>query len=415
MKITIIALGTEGDVRPLVALGGGLHREGYEVCLATTFAFSDLVRSENLGFSLFDGDFKELMVKESNELKKSGNSPKSMEKSMKRMIQSVGPAWVEQGIAACKDADIIIAGSVAVYLAAALAEILNKPFVQAHLAPAGLVKEIPMAPSPLMNHILHSAITMMLWQPVRPVVNNILRKKYGLRPYPWYGPQKQLNKMKKHILFGMSPNVVPHKDGLPEYIRITGNWILNRAETWRPSQQLLDFLDAGPKPIYIGFGSIPSKDSDKIKKIVLEAVSLSGCRAILSAASLGFDETDISIRNDQIFVIDHVPHDWLFKKVELAVHHGGAGTTAAAIRAGIPSVIVPFFGDQNYWAWCIEQLGVSTKKIAGRNLTADNLADAIRQAKDKQIKEKAKLLGDKVLAEDGIKTAINVLKDWKLI
>lgn len=414
MKITIIALGTEGDVRPLVALGGGLRREGHEVCLATTSAFYDLVKSEHLGFALFDGDFKELMLKESNKLEKKGKNPKGMEKSMKRMIKSVGLAWSEQGMAACKDSDLIIAGSVAVYLAATLAEILNKPFVQAHLAPAGLIKEIPMAPSPLMNHILHNAITMMLWQPIRLVVNK-LRRKHGLHPYPWYGPQKQLNKLKKHILFGISPNVVHHKAELPQYTCVTGNWILNRTEIWKPSEQLMDFLNVGPRPIYIGFGSIPNNDAHKIKKIVLEAVNLSGCRAILSAGSIGINKINSGVGSDKIFMINHVPHDWLFKEVELVVHHGGAGTTAAAIRAGIPSVVVPFFGDQNYWAWCLEKLGVAPKKIAGKDLTAENLADAIKQAKDKQIKEKAKILGDKVYAEDGIKTAIKALRNWELI
>ena len=216
-----------------------------------------------------------------------------------------------------------------------------------------------MVPSPLMNHILHNAITMMLWQPIRSVVNDILRPKFGLHPYPWYGPQKQLNKQKKPILFGISPNVVPHKKELPEYICITGNWILARAETWKPSEELLEFLNEGSKPIYIGFGSIPNNDADKMTKIVLEAVSLSGCRAILGTGCNDLRKGELG--EDKVFAIDHVPHDWLFPRVELAVHHGGAGTTAAAIRAGIPSVVVPFFGDQNYWAWCLE-IWCSSKK-----------------------------------------------------
>ena len=178
----------------------------------------------------------------------------------------------------------------------------------------------------------------------------------------------------------------------------TGYWFLDRPG-WRPPDELVYFLEARP-PVSIGFGSMNNVDSEEITTRVLEALRRSDQRGILLTGWGGIGSTDLS---DEVFKTEGVPHDWLFDRVRAAMHHGGAGTTAASLRAGLPTVVVPFFLDQVFWGWRVTKLGASGEPVPRKKLTSDRIAAAIRRAAtNPDVEKRARLLGEKIRAENGV-------------
>ncbi len=415
-RITILALGSQGDVQPLIALGSGLQRAGYLVRLATNANFAEFVSGEGLELSLLSGDFRALMAGEHEAFIEQGRNPISMAGAMSRIMKTMMMPWAEEGKAACYDADLIIAGTAASYLGGCLAEALGKPFVQAYLGPGMLFTDLPMGPyHPVVNHLLHHGLMFMFWQSVRSATNGVLRPQLGLRHFPWYGPQYQWRRQHSPVLFGFSPHVIPQPSKWPPHGQITGYWFLNRDQSWQPPTALIDFLKAGSKPIYVGFGSMSNRSAELTTQLVIEALRTSNQRAILATGWGGLGEITRELDANRVFIVNHAPHEWLFPQVSLAVHHGGAGTTAAAIRAGIPSVVIPFFGDQPFWAWRLEQLGIAPPPIPRKSLTAKRLVQAIRFASGEDVRLRATELGKCIRAEDGVAKAIEALHNWNFL
>jgi sterol 3beta-glucosyltransferase len=201
---------------------------------------------------------------------------------------------------------------------------------------------------------------------------------------------------------------VPSPPDWPDSVQTSGFWFLERPGDWSPPDDLLSFLAAGPPPVYVGFGSMASSQSKKITNIVVSALSKSGVRGIIATGWGGLDADHYA---DTIFRTDSVPHDWLFPRVSAVVHHGGAGTTAAGLRAGRPTLVCPIFGDQPFWGKVVHDLGAGAKPIYQKKLTVDNLHEAITQLLNTaSIKEKATELGVKIRNEDGIGAAIAVIE-----
>ncbi|KAI8905613.1 hypothetical protein EDD86DRAFT_257740 [Gorgonomyces haynaldii] len=184
---------------------------------------------------------------------------------------------------------------------------------------------------------------------------------------------------------------------------------------WTPPQSLTDFLNNGSKPIYIGFGSIVVADPDELTRIIVEAVKLSGVRVILSKGWSGRMQKQEKemVFPDSIYRIDRIPHDWLFPQCQAVMHHGGAGTTSAGLRAGVPTIVKPFFGDQFFWADRVQDLGVG---ISLRKMTVQKLSQALLSiSNDTKIQGKAKLMGERIRAENGVQNAIQfVYRDLEL-
>jgi UDP:flavonoid glycosyltransferase YjiC (YdhE family) len=176
-------------------------------------------------------------------------------------------------------------------------------------------------------------------------------------------------------LYGFSPSLIPVPRDWHGAGTVCGYWFLDTDGSWSPPSDLEDFLAAGPPPLYVGFGSMASEDPGRTAGVVLGALQRTGRRAILASGWGGLRSSELP---PTVKAVDFVPHDWLFSRVCGAVHHGGAGTTAAALRAGIPSVIVPFFADQFFWAARLNALGMSPPGVPQRELTVDSLAEAIR-------------------------------------
>jgi UDP:flavonoid glycosyltransferase YjiC (YdhE family) len=194
---------------------------------------------------------------------------------------------------------------------------------------------------------------------------------------------------------------------------VTGYWFFHQAQ-WRPPEALSEFLAAGPKPVYIGFGSMVNSDVTSFTETVLAAVKKTGQRAVLASGWGGLSGEE-GPHSEQIFFLRHAQHDWLFPQMSAAVHHGGAGTTAAAVRSGIPSVIVPFYGDQPFWARCLNRQGVAPPAVERKTMTADTLASALAATQHPAMIQKAVALGSAVRAEDGVGEAVRFLSEWGLL
>lgn len=420
MRVTILTIGTQGDVRPFVALGAGLRRQGHAVRIATNRSFADLVTSAGLDFSPLTADFLEFMASEPDAMAR-GLNPFIVLSAARRRLKEMASDWADEGRAACHDADLLIGNGMVAPLAASLAEALGKPYVESQLQPVTPCAEIPpmMLPPPrrplpgVVNRSLYHLLRVLTWQVLSPAFNGVVRRQLGLRGYPWVGPYYQQRPGRLGVLYGYSGNVVPRPAEWAPDVRVAGYWFLDQAEAWQPPAELSRFLDAGPKPIYIGFGSMLSGRAEAFTDLVIDAVRASERRAIIATGWGGLVDRGAG-DDDRILFVKQAPHDWLFPRVAMAVHHGGAGTTAAAVRAGIPSVVVPFFGDQPFWAWRLEQLGVAPPRLDRKTLTAPALAAAIAAASTETMRGAARRLGEQVRAEDGVGAALRTLAEWGL-
>lgn len=417
--IVIFTIGTQGDVRPCVALGQGLQRAGYPVRIATSENFAELVRQSGLEFYPLTADFQ-AMLETDRTIAEQGLDLRAMIRIFRERYAIWAANWVREGLAAAEGAGLLIGVSNSILLAKALSEALAIPFAIARLQPCTLSKILP----PIMLHKsqrklpgavslgMHYLMFKLLWSVMRPAVNDIIRPQLGLSLYPWYGPYfRDLHRAK--AINGFSQHVLPRPADWPENSQVTGYWFLDQTQ-WRPSEALVDFLASGTKPIYVGFGSMVSSDAGAFTQTILDAVKKSGRRAVLATGWGGLDGEDGS-RDGQIYFLRHAPHDQLFPLMSAAVHHGGAGTTAAAARAGIPSIVVPFFGDQPFWASCLHRHGAAPPALERKSLTSDTLAAAMKVAGKPEMVQRAAALGAAIRAEDGIGEAARWLRAWNLL
>ncbi len=244
----------------------------------------------------------------------------------------------------------------------------------------------------------------MTWQGLGDLVNNFRVKTLGLEPVSTLWAPGQLYRLKVPYTYLWSPGLVPKpKDWGPE-IDIAGFVFLDLASSFKPPEDLVKFLDDGEPPIYIGFGSIVVDDPDKFTKMIFEAVKKAGVRALVSKGwgGLGDDNTP-----DNVYMLENTPHDWLFPKVKAVVHHGGAGTTAIGLKCGKPTMVVPFFGDQQFWGAMIGESGAGAKPVPYKELTVDKLADGIKELLTENVANKAQKIAEDIEKEgDGAKNAV---------
>jgi sterol 3beta-glucosyltransferase len=417
--VVIFTIGTQGDVRPCVALGQGFERAGYPVRIATSVNFRELVRNAGLEFRPLTADFQ-AMLEADNSIGDRGLNLREIARIFREQYAVWAAHWVPEGLAASEGAGLLIGVSNSILLAKALSEAQGISFAIARLQPMTLSRILP----PIMFRCArkqvpgvvslgaHYLMFKLLWGVMRPAINDIVRPQLKLEPYPWYGPYFHDLQVSK-TLNGFSEHVLPRPADWRESSQVAGYWFLDQPG-WSPPRELEDFLDAGPKPVYIGFGSMVAGNAAAFTETVLEGLKRSGRRAVL-ATSWGALNGKSAANSDQVFFLRQAPHDRLFPLMAGAVHHGGAGTTGAAARAGIPSVVVPFFGDQPFWAHCLHQRGVAPPALQRKSLTPAALASALKTIEEPRMLENAAALGRAVRAEDGVGEVVRWLRHWNLL
>jgi sterol 3beta-glucosyltransferase len=418
MNLTIIAPGTQGDVRPYVALGRGLQAAGHSVRVASHQNFASLVTGCDLAFYPLHGDMEAIMRDQAVGDALANNNPLAQFSLMKKKLIVLNQQWMCDCLEACQATDVVIGGFGGLIAGQPVAEKLGIPFVQAWLVPFTPTRAFPAVSFPMMRTWLGGRLNrlshvlgwrLMAWPMQRASVNLARRSVLGLPPAPYLdGPLSFFSGRIWPILNGFSAHVVPRPADWAPHLHVTGYWFLDHPPDWQPPDALVDFLHAGPSPIYVGFGSMSHGDPQTTTHLVLEALRIAGQRGILLTGWGGLSPADLPA---SVYMTESIPHSWLFPQVAAVVHHGGAGTTAAGLRAGKPTLCVPFISlDQGFWGWRVADLGVGLPPIPSNRLTAEKLAQAITIVmNDPAIQQRADELGAHIRSEDGVKQAVDII------
>ncbi len=418
MKLTILTAGSRGDIQPYIALGVGLKAAGYSVCLATHANFEASARSRGLEFFPVAGDPQTLLGQKNGQFwVASGQNPFAFMRRLAELAEPLMQQMLDDFWRACQDCDAIIFSVLGSSAAVSIAEKTGLPIYPAYLQhvhptwnyPSQFA--IPLAGfGGLYNRLTYILAEQILWPFMGPLINQWRVERLGLPAFSFSGPVGGQPRPDYPFLYGISPWVVPKARDWSADIHMTGYWFLDRPADWQPPGDLVDFLAAGPPPVYVGFGSMTDRNMTEMTETVLDALARTRQRGLLLTGWGGLSSADLP---DEVFKIEAAPHDWLFPQVAAVVHHGGAGTTAAGLRAGKPSVLIPFFADQHFWAWRVAQLGAGPSPISRKKLSARRLAAAINLATgDQAMREKAEALGRQIRAEDGVSSAVQILRRY---
>jgi UDP:flavonoid glycosyltransferase YjiC (YdhE family) len=415
MRITILAFGSQGDVQPYAALGKGLAAAGYSVTLASHETFQGLAKSCGLGFARISGNPMDIVHGEAGQSwLNSTDSYLRFLSTAKKLAKEVYPEMAQDAFAACQGSDALIYSLPLSVCGYSISLALRVPGIPAALYPLHPTSSFPSIMTPGLslgrgvNWFSGTVVMHLFWQASRSLLN-AWHRQFGLGSMPVLPPLLRLEKQGLPFLYGYSPVVIPRPSNWPANRTVCGYWFLDGAGSWQPDARLADFLRGGPPPIYVGFGSMASGDSAQMTGIILEAMARTGQRALLASGWGGLQADRLP---NTVLPVAFVPHDWLFPRVSVAIHHGGAGTTAAVLRAGVPAIVVPFFADQFFWGRRVCALGVGARPIPRKELTVTALERGIRSALDGDgMAARARQLADAIRAEDGIAVAVRAVND----
>ncbi|CAG5158146.1 uncharacterized protein ALTATR162_LOCUS5006 [Alternaria atra] len=420
MNIVIQVVGSRGDVQPFVALGQELQKHGHRVRLATHNAFEEFVKKSKLEFYPIGGDPNELMA---YMVKNPGLIPsmKSLRdgdvRKKRKMIEEILDGCWKSCVDADRDlqepfvADAIIANPpsfahvhCAQTLGVPLHLMFTMPWTSTRAFPHPLanfkVGEIDPA---LINYASYGVVEFLTWQGLGDMIN-AFRATLGLQPVPTTVGVTLAEALEVPFTYCWSPALVPKPADWPSHIDVCG-FFFRDPPPYEPPAAILKFLQAGPLPVYIGFGSIVLEDPVKMTSLILGAVQLCGVRAVVSRGWSNLGKGMPDQVGDVLFVGD-CDHEWLFQHVAAVIHHGGAGTAACGLKNACPTLVVPFFGDQPFWGDMIAQAGAGPRPIRHKLLSAENLAHAIRFLLTPEAKSAARDLSRKMAHEQGVKAAV---------
>ncbi len=407
MRVTILAFGTRGDIQPFVAFGVALQAAGHTIRIVTHASFYDFVTRYGLDCATIDIDFRTAWQSQ----EKAGVNLLAVYRLVRdNTMQALLQMW-----AASQDAEALVFNYMGRIPGKHIAEKLGVPAFLGALHPHQMdffyrTRAFNDIGQPVFN--LKEAVQDRLVELVYMSLFNRWRKRtLALPAAPLLGNDRWFLTHKIPVLCSWSPAVYPKRAEWPDCFEVTGYWFLPNVQDWQPPQDLVDFLAAGPPPVYVGFSSVIHLERDDMTALIIQALSQAGQRGIITSgwSALGQEMA----LPDTVYAAQAIPHDWLFSRVSVAVHHGGAGTTGAALRAGIPSVIIPFVVDEPFWAWQVNQLGAGTLGIPPKQLTAERLAAALDIAVNNVVmRERAAQLGAQIHAEHGVGRAVDIFHNY---
>jgi len=415
MRITFLALGTRGDVQPTLALAKALQARGHRVRMLASAPFKPWIERHGIEAAPASVDIQAMMMSElGNDWVEHGNDPLRQMRAMKKLNAAHGLAMMQDAWRASGDAQAVVSSFTSDVFAASIAEKLGVPHVSAPLQPALVATRsgaaTASAPFPNRHSIFNYWFGKLLLEPVAwrlqgEIQNRFRRETLGLPAQSYEQNRSALRRMR--VVLGLSAHVVPHPPDWPANIATAGYWFLDEAGDWQPPPALAEFLRAGEAPVYVGFGSMTGRDPRGITAIIVQALAAAGLRAVLQAGWAGMGDNELP---KDVFLLDSAPHDRLFPLMRAVVHHGGAGTTAAGLRAGLPTVIVPHMADQPFWGARIHALGAGPRPIPRNKLTPKRLAAALLEATgDPRVRASAQALAEKIRGEDGAANAAAII------
>lgn len=413
MKLTIATAGSRGDVQPYVALGLGFQAAGHQVTIAADASFESFVTVRGLSFAPLHKDSRAAF----SDCVEHVDNPASMLRWLKAHY-TPDRSYFADLLAALKGSDAALVAFLA-FPAVHVAEALDMPWLGAFLQPwtpsRAFSWTLPVTlPSWLPEQVRgdinwwssRSASALML-RAMREAIDDGRRDVLGLPPvavddYAAFGSEDT------PAIYGYSRLLVPEQPAWTPHQRVTGFWFLE-SNDWQPPAELEKFLADGEPPVVVGFGSMADCDARHSGSVVLEALERTGMRGILLGGWARLGEGSAFPKT--VLRLDDAPHDWLLPRAAAIVHHGGAGTTAAALRAGIPAVTVPFFGDQAFWGRRAQSLGAAAAPVKRGRLTAERLVRSLREALSPKKRDCAARAGEKIRAEDGVGEAVRAVAE----
>ncbi len=408
-RILLLAVGSRGDVQPYLALARHLDGLGYQTTLATHRPFQDLVQSNEVSFSALPGDPREEMLSDAGqELLATGMGQAKLARRFARVLTPWFERLVEVATPLSGEADLIVYSPLA-FVGWHLGQWRRIPSVLAVAQPFGRTRAFPVVTAggadrgPWINLWSHVVVEQVAWQSVRKVVDRWRVDELGLGRLGFRGAHPVLERTAHPRLLAYSPAVVPPPpDWGPEF-HVTGYWQLPAT----PLPPVVEsFLDAGPSPIYIGFGSMSLGSATDLSRIVVEAARAAGSRVILGTGWAG-----LGAGGDDVLAVDEVSHRSLFPRLAGVVHHGGAGTTGVGFTVGVPQLVVPFFADQGFWGDRVHVLGCGPEPLRIGELASRTFAARVEQLiGDPALVERAREVADHVAAEDGLQAAARLIE-----
>ena len=411
MHFALVTIGTRGDAQPFVAVGARLARRGHRVTIATHEDHRALVEGAGLTLRPICGNIRSLMESPAGRAwLGSGDDIRAYARTFRELFQPLAESWLRDEAAATEDADAVV-GHLMTTGAWFGAEKRDVPYLLLCPYPSlasGRIALSPMGELPLVGPVLNR----LGWRYFEricsaPFADSTARVRADMglppsSPNPW----EALRARETPYLHCYSEAVLPKPADWPEHAEVTGWCNLEAPSHWQPPAELARFVEGGDA-LYVGFGSMTGMDQAQLAKITVGALRRAGRRAVLCS---GWGSIGVAHSGDDVLCVDEAPHDWLFARVAAVVHHGGAGTFGAGLRAGKPTLVVPFFGDQTMWGRFAAKLGVGPAPVAKKSLSEERLAPAIAALADEKYTLRAAELGHALLAEDGAgKTADRIL------
>jgi UDP:flavonoid glycosyltransferase YjiC (YdhE family) len=404
--VIIIAVGSRGDVAPLTGAGVALQRAGHQVSIAAYTPFADMITNCGLAFRELPAEL---------EIASDGAAVAPM-KGLAAFASPAGMRALGNDILAAvadEPADILLVSPFAEMAGHPLAEAKGIPSLGVRLQPLSATATYPPAVlgswsgGAVANRLAADAGAWLVDRPYGRVVAGF-RRELGLPRISARKLRSRRTDAQWPVLHGYSPLVAPRPADWRPGLEVTGYWWPAPAVDWIPPVELADFLATGPAPVFVGFGSMMTtpKRAEQMSNTIAQAAVQAGVRAVVQAGWSSLDVVD-----ETVLTIGEAPHEWLFPRVAAVAHHCGAGTTAAGIRAGVPTIALPAYGDGPFWAQRISELGVSAGTINQRKLSADRLAKAMRTAvSDIRIRETAQLLAARIGREDGAAAVVTAVE-----
>ncbi len=410
MRIFLITYGTRGDVEPFVALAHGFVKAGHTALLAAPETFAPLAAGTGIEYIPLPGDPAELaaaMVRDA------GSNPLRMIGVMTRFVFPLAAGVFGRLREIAPGADAIVHSFLLTHAGYELAKALGVPDFSAQMFPMFAPTAEFAAPGfPDVNLPgIYRKLTHIFF-------NSIFRRGggmlYGLvrHSHPEFPPLTGWPFSPKDgrvtpLLFGFSEHAVPRPADWPAWVHITGYWQMDEPREQDVPAEVRRFLEREPAPVYIGFGSYSSQDAARMAALARGALRQTGQHGVLL---VGKPDISPSEEDPDILAVGSIPYRWLFPRMAAVVHHGGAGTTGAGLRAGVPNIVVPFTADQPFWAARVRALGAGPESIPLRKLTAERLAAAIDTAlHDQEMRVRCRELGEKIDAEDGVERVVELV------
>jgi len=413
MRITILSYGSRGDVQPFIALARGLQKNGHEVRIAAPHRFADFVGAYGVPFAPLAGDPEEI----SRRINDAGTNAVRIISSIWDYIFAIAPQVSRSAFQACEGAELIVHSF--------LFTVGGHSWAREHGIPDVSVQTFPMfaptrefpnvaaaqLPPGVLSYLSHWLATQAFWLGGNTGYGPARRANPDI-PYPkklyWPFDKSRPPHLRTPLLCAYSPIILPRPSDWDEHVHVTGYFFLDE-ENYQPPDELKDFLSSGEAPVCISFSSMVNREAERVTHEAMHAINKITHRAVFLKGWNGYRPEHVP---DNILFLDAVPHQWLFPRCKTIVHHGGAGTTGAGLRAGVPNIVVPHTADQPFWGKRVNVIGAGPRPIPVQRLNAERLASAIVEAEGGVIRKRAQAVGRGIRSEDGVGGAVALIEEY---